>query len=384
MKPNKWVMHMSMALATVSALIILLLSGCTSIPTASSIPPWNISDQAGTNGKYTVMEIFYATDRTRLKNNAAWPEYADVSNLNMQSLEYGRLQVSIPPNHHKGTIETKPWYVLRMGTQKPTKYIELLSGKTLSNDQLMQALTAPGNTDKSVLLFVHGYNNSFDDAAARTAQIAYDVDFPGRVMFFSWPSKNKLLPYVTDQNTAQWAAADLEQVLVDLDKRAGVQHITIIAHSMGNYLLSMALERVLRSDPTFFSKVSHLVMAAPDIDVNVFRKDFASIIARLPSVTLYVSSSDAALNNSEIINGGYRLGDFRAGPLVFPPIETVDASAVDTDFIGHAYISDSPNVLDDVAAIISANLPASKRNHMVSESNHDQAQYWKLQRWTNP
>jgi esterase/lipase superfamily enzyme len=328
---------------------------------------------------YTVMRVYYATDRAPDSPKHNHPEFSSDRNESRQPLQYGFVNVSIPRRHVTGKLDTAPWIVRHLGLDNPSKYIDLLDGAELTKADVLAALSASGNDSKSVLLFVHGYNNTFDDAATRTAQIGYDTQFPGRLMFFSWPSRGRLDGYTIDGDTESWASLDLTDVLEQLANENDIQHITIIAHSMGNRMLSEALVRTTRDNSAFYAKVSHIIMAAPDIDADIFTREYASIIERAPSVTIYVSSQDKALLGSELINGYRRLGDTRAGPLVLSPIETIDASLVDSDFIGHAYISDSPSVLSDVAAIIATGLPASQRKNLISAFNPQHQAYWRIE-----
>jgi esterase/lipase superfamily enzyme len=359
------------------ALLVGALAGCAEIrPEELPIASTRVAPQIPSPG-YSVVKVYYATDRAPISPSHNHPEYSSKRNESTPSLEYGYVDISIPKRHVLGQVETAPWLVRFVGLDNPAQYIDLIDGATLTDREVLAALS--GSDSKSVLLFVHGYNNTFDDVATRTAQIGYDIKFPGSLMFFSWPSQGRMDGYTIDATTEGWAAFDLETVLDKLESEKGIQHITIIAHSMGNRMLSEALDHVTRDHPDFFSKVSHIIMAAPDIDADTFTRGYASIIEKAPSVTMYVSSRDKALLGSELVNGGRRLGDPRSGPLVLSPIETVDASLVDTDFIGHAYISDSPSVLSDVAQIIAKSLPADQRANLVSEFNPLHQAYWRIQ-----
>lgn len=357
-------------------LALVALSGCATRPNLALADYQTVTTNDGHS--FTAVKVFYATDRAPLGMKGGRPEFSSERNKDPQPLQYGYVNVSIPPNHKEGENEQQPWYVRPFVGPRPTNYVELLDGKVLSRTELMASLSGHGNTGNSVLLFIHGYNNTFEEAATRTALLGWDVSFPGHLMFFSWPSKGKTEAYTVDATTEEWAVADLVSVLEDLDKTAGTDHITIIAHSMGNQVLSKALVAVDRLDPTFYKKVSRIIMAAPDVDADVFERLYAWLYLKAPATTLYVSSRDYAMLSSETVNGGRRLGDFRAGPVVLPSIETVDASAVKMDFVGHAYISDSPTVLNDVRVMVHQGTAAADRPHMKSAVNAAQQTYWQL------
>src|SRR5690606_25438826 len=95
---------------------------------------------------------------------------------------------------------------------------------------------------QSLLLFVHGYNTSFEEAAMRTAQLAYDLNFGGVPLFFSWPSAASLTGYWRDEDTVELSETAFDRALDDLS-RLPAKSVYVVAHSMGSRLVS----RVLRS-----------------------------------------------------------------------------------------------------------------------------------------
>jgi esterase/lipase superfamily enzyme len=332
----------------------------------------------------TTVKVFYATDRQKITHNDGSTSYGNAPDHLGDPVDYGRVEVSIPPSHKRGKTERPPSFLwIKFRKEDPGLDIVVAKVTPLTRDQVIKGLQSGGYRDKAILIFVHGFDNSFDDAAARTGQLAHDLNFPGQAMFFSWPSSNWLAGYFQDATVSKWAASDLADVLEHIDKDSDVKHIVIIAHSMGNWVVSSALQIASPKCPDLQEKVSHLIMAAPDIDAREFQMVFAPVIlSAAKSVTLYVSSNDRALQESERLNSYLRLGDSRSGPIVIPPIETIDASADSADFIGHAYVSNSVTVLDDIAKVIS-NQSASKRG-LSPELNNKQLQYWRLNPETTP
>ncbi|HEY3594428.1 MAG TPA: alpha/beta hydrolase [Polyangiaceae bacterium] len=240
----------------------------------------------------------------------------------------------------------------------------LLAVQPATHDVFLDTLAArvaaaPG---KTALVFVHGYNVTFEDAARRTAQIAYDIHFAGVPMFFSWPSLGQTLAYPVDMTNADWAQFDLKAVLLDIADHSGADNIILIAHSMGNRVLTTALIEAAEARPGFAARVREVVLAAPDLDADTFRRDLAPrLIAATRGTTLYASSTDEALAISHHYNGELRAGDVAAGPIVVSGMDTIDVSAVDPGPLGHSYIGDSPSVLDDVARLVGDDLSASAR-----------------------
>jgi esterase/lipase superfamily enzyme len=115
---------------------------------------------------------------------------------------------------------------------------------------------------KSLLLFVHGFNTTFADAALRTAQIAYDLRFPGIAMFYSWPSAGRSWGYLHDEESTQLAKSIFDRLLDDLSLMAS-NEIYLIAHSMGNRIVGNTMaSRVEQGKPV--STIREILLGAPD------------------------------------------------------------------------------------------------------------------------
>jgi esterase/lipase superfamily enzyme len=95
-----------------------------------------------------------------------------------------------------------------------------------------------GKEVKQALVFIHGFNVSFEDAARRTAQLMYDLKFKGAPIFYSWPSQRAFLDYAVDETNVEWTVPHLEQFLHEIAANSGAEKIYLIAHSMGNRCLA--------------------------------------------------------------------------------------------------------------------------------------------------
>ena len=152
-------------------------------------------------------------------------------------------------------------------------------------------LQASRSFQDQALVFVHGYNNRFDDALFRTAQIAYDLKYDGAPFLYSWPSGSGIAGYPFDSNSAQQAEQYFRQFLMMVVKETGAKSVSIIAHSMGNQLLLETLRNLDRSDPEI-TRINQIILAAPDVD----RDSFGFLAQQLKGVgqgiTMYASSND--------------------------------------------------------------------------------------------
>ena len=150
---------------------------------------------------------------------------------------------------------------------------------------------------RRVLIFVHGFNTRFEEAVYRFAQIVHDARVDVAPVLFTWPSGGRLTDYVYDRDSAIYSRDALEALLQALVKDPDVNSISILAHSMGNYLAIESLRQMSIRDRGLSPKIRDVMMAAPDIDIDVFRRQIAEIDAgsRPAQFTLFVSRDDRAL-----------------------------------------------------------------------------------------
>jgi esterase/lipase superfamily enzyme len=203
------------------------------------------------------------------------------------------------------------------------------------------------------MVFVHGYNTSFEDAVFKAAQIAYDTNFPGLPIAFSWPSKGNTAAYDYDRESALFSRGPLLELLHLIREQAGVSKVYVIAHSMGNQIVADALAGADRPGIDF--RVTELVMAAPDMDRDVFEPLLPRLRLAADGMTLYASSADKAMLASSIKAGGVRAGDVPPeGPVVAEGLDTIDVTALGDDplALNHGTYSSDRSLLDDIGRIM--------------------------------
>ena len=166
--------------------------------------------------------------------------------------------------------------------------------------------------DRHVLVFVHGYNTRFEEAVYKFAQIAHDAGAPVVPVLFTWPSRGQLFDYVYDRESATYSRDGLETLLQAMAKDPNVTGISVLAHSMGNFVTVEALRQMTIRNRGLSPKIKDIMLASPDIDFDVFRRQIAEIEAsdKSPPVTVFVSDDDKALAASSIVAGNEpRLGE---------------------------------------------------------------------------
>jgi esterase/lipase superfamily enzyme len=330
----------------------------------------------GANENYAVVRVFYATDREPTGNNAPGKFYGGDRQLD-ESLHVGTLDVSIPRDHRMGSIERPSIWRLEF-RQDPDKHVVLLSVVPKSEQEFYAELSSKvqSSATKDAFVFIHGFDNTFEQAAWRTAQLSYDLGFQGAPIMYSWPSKGKLAEYTADEATIDWATPHLERFLETVAVQSHATTVHLIAHSMGNRALTRALAAIADKHAGVPPMFKHVFLAAPDIDVGVFRQLAATFPSAANDVTLYASSRDEAIVASEKIHQFDRVGD-STHICVVPKIDTIDASAVDTGLIGHAYFGDKRSILGDMFEVMQTGSPPSKRFGM-HEASLKQMTYWVL------
>ncbi len=287
-----------------------------------------------------------------------------------ETVEMGVCEVTIPESHRTGELES-PLLLQMDFTEDPAKHIVLKSVHRLDPDSFFDdmhhELTLNGN---NVLVFVHGYNVSFEDAARRTAQMAFDLKFPGAPVFYSWPSQANWYGYRHDSENIKNSVDQIKSFLTEIAAKSKATSINLVAHSMGNVGLTSALLRM--SDSTKFNQI---VLAAPDIDAEVFKHDIApKIVPRGNRVTLYTSKTDLALIASKYFNHGQRAGDSGSELLLVPGMQTIDATAVDSSLLGHSYYGSNVSVLYDLGQLLNGQ-PIEARDYLRPNSDLTRP-YW--------
>ena len=318
--------------------------------------------------EFVTIPVFYGTDRKRESTSATTVAYGPERS---DDIELGICDVSIPKDHRTGQLESPSFWKLEF-RYDPSRHVVLQRVKPLTADEFHRRLR--GDVDSSarhqVLVFVHGFNVTFEDAARRTAQMAYDLEFDGPAVLYSWPSRGKLslAGYRHDSANAAFTVAHLRQFLQSIGERSGATAIHLIAHSMGNQALTNALKEISLAPPVPAVPFSEVILTAPDIDAGVFRQmadQFRKVAQR---VTLYASANDRALHFSKKYQGNFvRVGDCSAELFVFPGIDSIDVSAVDSNLVGHFYYGDNKSVLSDVFYLLKKGTPAEERFGLVEQ-----------------
>ncbi len=218
---------------------------------------------------------------------------------------------------------TGRWSLLRVEGLGPNDPVATLVGAVAGQD---------------LLFYVHGYKTSFETSVLDAHELASGIDFEGQTVAFSWPSKDALIDYGYDRESAMWSRDALQDVFEALGRNPAGGKLNIIAHSMGALLTLETLRQLwaLSGSTDLAARIGAIVLAAPDIDVDLFATSLKRIGPLASHITVIGSTKDRALAVSGQLAGGVsRVGASVRAQLEPLGVKVVDASDYGWGVIGH-------------------------------------------------
>ncbi len=295
------------------------------------------------------------------------------------AVHYGNCTVFVPKSHKIGMVGSPWWKRLATLTDDRLRLTAIASNAEAAfwrgvTEQLAQ--TAEDSRD--ALVFVHGFNVDFQEAALRAAQIGFDLQFRGAMAFYSWASRGELGKYLADEAAVELDEDVIAGFLSRFAAGTGARKVHVIAHSMGNRAVLRAVDRIARdAQGRSGVRFGQFVLAAPDVDARKFRQLSDAYRAVAERTTLYISSRDLAVETSKWLH------DFpRAGLL--PPvtvaagIDTVNVANADLTLLGHGYVAEARNVLSDIHALLRNGAPPDSRFGIRPMTTAAGEHYWMI------
>lgn len=336
---------------------------------------------------WDVVPVFFGTDRAEQPD----PKRLAYSSERGRRLELGRALVTVPKSHEVPQIE-RPWAIkipyfdvtIYEEEEDPKKHFTMPEIQKLSKPEFLklvhERLAASSRFKDHAIVFVHGYNTSFDNAVYRTAQISYDLKFDGAAFLYSWPSGGAVASYTYDRESATAAKPYMREFLDLVVKESGAKSISIIAHSMGNQPLLEVLKDMRSSAPEGVV-ISQIILAAPDVDADTFSNLAKEISGIANGITLYAAANDRALTISRNFWQNPRAGDVPAsGPIIVPGIDTIDVTGASTDVfaLNHSEYAQNTEVLEDIGKLIQSGLrPPDQRFTKLKPVVIDRGEFWR-------
>lgn len=332
--------------------------------------------------KLKIVSVFYGTDRNVTGDSRPASYYGEKRG----SMQFGICEVSIPPGHQMGELESS--YV--RAQEDPGKHVVLVNvmpkGEQDFFKQLQQMVARSSKRDAFV--FIHGFNNTFEDSCRRTAQIAYDLKFQGAPIMYSWPSRGNARnrkAYHAAEATIGWSTSNFERFIMMVAEKTGAETVHLIAHSMGSRAVVRALDSISKRGRLTRPLFNQVVLAAPDIDAGEFKNLARAVQKASERTTFYASSKDMCLKWSREIHDFPRLGEAGANLTVIKGIDTIDISAVTTSVAclfgflpnGHLDYAENRLVLTDLYELIGLRKPPLERFNLRPHP-WDGLTYWEF------
>ncbi|WP_411034588.1 alpha/beta hydrolase [Shinella sp. BYT-45] len=319
---------------------LLALAGCAGRPEGVLVPSGEVPPGVST------VDLLVATTRAPSSQPGVL-----FSGERGSELALSDIVVSIPPDG-KRKIGQVQWPAKLPAD--PLKDFSTVSVKPIDGARAGRAWL-DRNLPKSrrVLVFVHGFNNRYEDAVYRFAQIVHDSKTDAAPVIFTWPSRASIFDYSYDKESTNYSRDALEEMLRAAVETPEVGEITIMAHSMGTWLAVETLRQMAIRDGRVPKKIQQVILASPDLDVDVFGQQLRAIGEDRPHFTLFVSRDDRALTLSRRISGNVdRLGQINPAQepyrtmLEKQGITVLDLTALKSgDRLNHGKFAESPEVV---------------------------------------
>ena len=309
----------------------------------------------------TVKEILFGTNRGGV-------EEGEFNKARSDKLTFGSVRVSVPTNKKRGRVP-RPWSVI--GFKMPEnarKHIMLVeTPEVLERARFVERAKAHCVANEA-FLFVHGYNTHFKAGLWRTAQLAHDLEIEGPIFHYAWPSRGSLLGYDYDIESVNQSRPHFKDFIRTIIDDAGITSLNVVAHSKGNALALDVFADL--ADEVKSRKAKNLVLAAPDVDVDVAKGLLARAVNFFGVVTLYANGYDRPLLVSGAKAMGARAGGLLSdnAPLIVDFVDSIDAATTDFDLFGlnHDAYVDAPVLMYDLLALFKRGVrPPDKRSPTI-------------------
>ena len=319
-------------------LLAVLVTGCASRPEGVLAPVANITTDTAK------IDLLVATTREPTKESGDFFTGERGANPSLANVV-----VSMPPSREIGTIQCPS-----RTPGDPERDFVTTAVDPMDREDLQPWFRAHSVKGRRVVIFVHGFNTRFDDSVFRFAQIIHDSRADVAPILFSWPSRGSIFDYNFDRESTNFSRSDLVYVIRQAVRSRDVSEITIMAHSMGCWLAVEALRDISLQIGEISPKITAVILASPDLDIDVFRKQMTEIGPTRPQFTIFVSANDRALRLSRLISGSVtRVGgvdldmkQYQERIASIGGITVLDLTALrNGDTLSHSQFATSPEVV---------------------------------------
>lgn len=298
-------------------------------------------------------DVFFGTNRMPILERGALTGF---NSKKSAEINYGLCEVIVPEGHKIGSLGSPLWKRLRNQKDDRLKIDNLIA---LDEELFFRHLV--DSADKMKIehrptIFVHGFNNSFEAAVLRAAQIGFDLGIGQGVGLFSWPSKGKVgaKAYSSDEAAAEASKYLLADFIEKFVTNTRSSSVNVIAHSMGCRCLLGALEIFSNGRKSILKSVNQVILAAADVDTAIMPHLGKAATNYPRRTTSYVSDQDRALKVSGWLHSYPRVG-FVPPTFVMSGMDTIVVNNDDLGTLSHGYVGSSRTVLSDIFDLLSKN-----------------------------
>ncbi len=331
-----------------SVLIALTVSSCERPPELIGIDNPQIPVAAVPD--VTRHRIFVTTTRAASDQAGALYSTTRSSDLGLASVV-----VSVPPTHVTGQLERPTRLPPDPRTEFAVVDPVVFQSEQAFIDEVNRELAKLPPGQRTVLVFIHGYNTSTSDAILRLGQFVEDSGFPGVAVLFTWASAAQVPRYVYDLNSALIARVKIKE-MAQILSRTRAERLDILAHSMGTLLAMEGLvDAQLAGTLPSARRLRNVILASPDIDIDLFRTQVGLLPRNVvENIFILASAEDGALRASRRLAGGVpRVGAADVVELERLGVTVIDLSQIEDSASGsHSKFAGSPEVVQLIGAAI--------------------------------
>ncbi|NIA69124.1 alpha/beta hydrolase [Pelagibius litoralis] len=351
------------------------------------------------------VSVYFATNRK--VTGGADPQIGEDFHPNLDELRFGKVTFTGKDLYKKDLAAFIGSGKITLAPEKLDK--EDADRSRLGSKAIFDEVRAEMLKKGDALIFVHGYDHEFREAAGRAVQLQQWLAAGGKdmaMLFFTWPSAGAGVSrrtYADDRKRAECSGLALGRaVLKATDFIRNTQRdarcdgrIHLLCHSMGNWAMRGAVQGmrtfVGNNIPPLFDEVI-LTAADEDDDTLEAKHKVAPLLRGCRRLTVYYNHQDAALKASDYAMGNPdRLG--RSGPRsaaglpgkvavvnVAPKViwEAKGANAWTADPTGHQYFRNNPRVRQDMIDVLNGKLDEDLAGEKRRRKN-DVGDYWRLE-----
>lgn len=334
---------------------------------------------------FTVIRSFFSTNRS---SNPVAEHIAGFGQRRTTGATFGKTYTIVRRDGASFNIEPDSLINVNIG-EPPKNRLTLGHNEIQEREDFVRNVIAliSRSENFSGLLYIHGFNVSFEEAANNTAKLSYDLGFTGQPFFFSWPARGSVPSYTADREDMKSSQPALRSMIRDILTLTPITQLYIVAEGMGAALVSHALKNTFATHPEFRQRISEIVLIAPDIDRTEFIDELAPFIASAERpVTLYASNDYPGLNFQKQLgervlqtvneSSGLRAieaaetrslaGDTENGPLVVNHVETIDMGVANTPLSEAQGFADPGAILEDLWDLINNGNRANSRSQLTA------------------